>query len=100
MSWNRLKTNYTINRLSKSAQEIFGMIRRDPSERKAQIQCYVDGKSEWLDLLDYRYGMSDEERLNDEQQSGIPDTEWAKSIDVAICDMVHEHNMEKSKQKV
>jgi len=79
MSW-RTFSNYAESRLTNT--KMFGGIRRDSVTRKAQIAVYrkVGAPTEWVDLIDYRYGMNEDEIAQDIQATGISDEEWKKKM--------------------
>ena len=62
------------------------MIRRDKVARKSQIEWIDPATAQvvWLDLLDYRYGMSNDEVNQDVEDSGIDVEEWAFRIKVMM----------------
>lgn len=105
--WKIGTMNYTIttenaaeHKLIKSKSD-YGLIRRDPIKRVAQIYWMreSDGKGEWIDITNYRYGMNSVEYANDVVATNIDEETWnSHMIEVRTKDTT-EHNMKKWKRQ-
>jgi len=93
MAWET-DANYAESRLNENTRLAFGLIRRDRQSRKAQIlwSNIERGESEWVDLLNYRYGMSDEQIAADVKASGVPHEDWKEGIKMVMAGSVAKHN--------
>ena len=68
------------------------MIRRCHESQKSQIQWFnpKTGKTEWVDLINFRYGMSEEEVADEIRSTGISEEQWrlngdlTKNTEIAI----------------
>ena len=83
--------NHAAGQLSKSSRNVFSSIRRDPERRHAQIQWWNDVPSvaEWVDLINYRYGMSVEEEAYDILHTGIERDVWRSKIRELMASEYH-----------
>jgi hypothetical protein len=86
MNWSGVCVNHSEKKLINSTQMSFAMIRRDSEARVSQIQWLnpATARTEWIDLKDYRYGMSPNEVNEDIEISGIRAEEWAFQLKVEM----------------
>ena len=99
MAWTSCQ-NHSIKKLEPpSVQNSFsGGIRRDPIARKAQIKWWNEERktSEWVDLINYRYGMDEGELTIDIQKTGISKKEWSRTMAIVKKVEIQKHNESKT----